>query len=315
MIQAEQLVREYGSFRALDGVSFEVGDREIVGFLGPNGAGKTTTMKILTGFLAATSGWAKIQGLDVSQDTLAVRNKIGYLPESAPVYPDMNVEEYLRFVAEIRDIPAKEQTRAVETAMSKTSLTPRRYHEIRTLSKGYKQRVGLAQAILADPPILILDEPTSGLDPNQIIEIRDLIKALGQEKTVLFSTHIMQEVEATCQRALVIAKGKCLASGSIEELRGRGATKITVGFVKEDSGPQSYREAPSAFIREMLSKISGVSAVEEIAGEESMVRFSLQSSADPRADIFRATVEQKLTLLEMHKADASLESVFRALTQ
>jgi ABC-2 type transport system ATP-binding protein len=307
MIQAEQLVREYGSFRALDGVSFEVGEREIVGFLGPNGAGKTTTMKILTGFLSATSGWAKIQGQDVSQDSLVVRNKIGYLPESAPIYPDMNIEEYLRFVASIRDIPAKEQTRSVEAAMSKTSLTPRRYHEIRTLSKGYKQRVGLAQAILADPPILILDEPTSGLDPNQIIEIRALIKALGQEKTVLFSTHIMQEVEATCQRALVIAKGKCLASGSIEELRGRGAAKIIVGFVKEGQ--------TTTGLTEILSKVPGVSGIEEIAGEEGLTRFSLQASADPRAEIFKAAVEQKLTLLEMHKTDASLESVFRALTQ
>jgi ABC-2 type transport system ATP-binding protein len=298
MIQAEQLVREYGSFRALDGVSFEVGEREIVGFLGPNGAGKTTTMKILTGFLAATSGWAKIQGQDVSQDSL---------PESAPVYPDMNVEEYLRFVAELREIPAKEQTRAVEAGMSKTGLTPRRYHEIRTLSKGYKQRVGLAQAILADPPILILDEPTSGLDPNQIIEIRDLIKALGQEKTVLFSTHIMQEVEATCQRALVIAKGKCLASGSIEELRSRGAAKIIVGFVREG------QTAPGLI--EVLSRVPGVSGVEEIAGEEGLLRFSLQSSLDPRAEIFKAAVEQQLILLEMHRTDASLESVFRALTQ
>ena len=307
MIQAEQLVREYGSFRALDGVSFEVGEREIVGFLGPNGAGKTTTMKILTGFLAATSGWAKIQGLDVAQDSLAVRAKLGYLPESAPVYPDMNIEEYLRFVAELRELPAKAQTRAVEAAMSKTSLTPRRYHEIRTLSKGYKQRVGLAQAILADPPILILDEPTSGLDPNQIIEIRDLIKALGQEKTVLFSTHIMQEVEATCQRALVIAKGKCLASGSIEELKGRGSAKIIVGFASDGH--------TAASLREVLARVPGVSGVEALTGEEGLTRFSLQAAGDPRAEIFKAAVEQKITLLEMHKTDASLESVFRALTQ
>lgn len=308
MIQAEQLVREYGSFRALDGVSFEVGEREIVGFLGPNGAGKTTTMKILTGFLAATSGRAKIQGIDVAQDPLLVQRKIGYLPESAPVYPDMNIEEYLRFVASVRDIPAKEQAKAVDAAMSKTGLTERRYHEIRTLSKGYKQRVGLAQAIIADPPILILDEPTSGLDPNQIIEIRELIKSLGQEKTVLFSTHILQEVEATCQRALVIAKGKCIAGGSLEELRTKGGpANITVGFAKEGREPADIKEA--------LTKLNGVSLVEDLDGEEGVISFTLKATTDPRAEIFKLAVQKELTLLEMHRADVSLEAVFRALTQ
>src|SRR6187431_3663439 len=228
-IEVKNLLKVYGEQKAVNDISFKVGKGEIVGFLGPNGAGKSTTMKIITGYLEKTSGEAFVCGMNVADQPLETKKKIGYLPELNALYYDMYVREYLAFVAELHKI--RDQKSKIESVIALTGLTVESKKKIGQLSKGYKQRVGLAAALIHDPEVLILDEPTSGLDPNQIIEIRDLIKALGQEKTVLFSTHIMQEVEATCQRALVIAKGKCLASGSLEELKSRGgAAKITVGF-------------------------------------------------------------------------------------
>lgn len=309
MIQVEGLTRAYGDFRAIDGVSFEVGAKEIVGFLGPNGAGKTTTMKILTGFLAPTAGRALIQGLDVTQHPLEVRRKIGYLPENAPIYPEMRVGEYLSFVAALRDIPARGQRAAVERAMERTGLLGEKDSEIRVLSKGYRQRVGLAQAILADPPVLILDEPTSGLDPNQIAEIRALIKSLGEEHTVLFSTHILAEVEATCRRALVISQGKTIADGSLEDLRARGGPgRLAVGFATEGAPEPAVLEAE-------LRAMEGVLEVKPQKGEPGVLSYTLSGKDDLRARLFRFAVDKGLTLLELRREEVSLEAVFQQLTR
>ncbi len=216
-IQVNNLSKKYGHQLALDGISFSIPSGEVVGFLGPNGAGKSTTMKIITGYIPATSGSAEVCGLDLSEKSLEVRKMVGYLPEHNPLYLDMYIAEYLLFAAGIAGV--KNTKKALETAIELTQLGPERNKKIGQLSKGYRQRVGLAQALIHDPKVLILDEPTSGLDPNQVVEIRNVIKNLGSEKTVLLSTHIMQEVEAMCNRVIVINKGKIVADNSLEGLK------------------------------------------------------------------------------------------------
>jgi ABC-2 type transport system ATP-binding protein len=217
-VVVEQLVKRYGDFEAIKGISFTVQPGEIVGFLGPNGAGKTTTMKILTCFMAASSGTARVAGHDVYEASDEVRKRTGYLPENVPLYDDMMVWDYLHFIAEIRGIPRAERTRHVERVIRLTGLESMVHRDISELSKGYRQRVGLAQAIVHEPDVLILDEPTSGLDPNQLVEIRDLIKEIGREKTVLFSTHILQEVAAVCDRIILIHHGVLVADGPLDTL-------------------------------------------------------------------------------------------------
>ncbi|MDP3976363.1 MAG: ATP-binding cassette domain-containing protein, partial [bacterium] len=218
MITVEKLRKSYGSFVAVDDISFEIKKGEIVGLLGPNGAGKTTTMRMLTCFFPASSGSITINGADAFEESLKVKQSIGYLPENAPLYGDMKVEEYLDYVADIRQIPSGRKKSRIHQVVEQVGLLPRLQQEIGHLSKGYRQRVGLAQAMLHDPEILILDEPTSGLDPNQIIEIRSLIKEIGKQKTIILSTHILSEAEATCDRVLIISNGKIVASGTAEEL-------------------------------------------------------------------------------------------------
>src|ERR1700761_3278138 len=230
-IEIKELVKVYGEQRAVDAISFQVGKGEIVGFLGPNGAGKSTTMKISTGYLGQDSGDATVCGISVKDQPLETKKKIGYLPEANPLYPDMYVREYLDFIADIHGI-ADKKTR-IEEVISLVGLTVESKKRLGQLSKGYKQRVGLAAALLHDPEVLILDEPTSGLDPNQIIEIRDVIKALGANKTVLFSSHILQEVEALCDRVVIINKGQLVADSSLQQLRSAGNAgnaTIRVGF-------------------------------------------------------------------------------------
>jgi ABC-2 type transport system ATP-binding protein len=299
-VLVENLSKVYGTQHAVDQISFEAKKGEILGFLGPNGAGKSTTMKILTCFIPQTSGTASVCGFDVEKDSMKVREKIGYLPENNPLYKDMYVEEYLLFIAGLHKVSNRKK--AVEEMIERTGLTPERHKLIGALSRGYKQRVGLAQAMLHDPEVLILDEPTSGLDPNQLVDIRALIKELGKEKTVIFSSHIMQEVQALCDRVIIINKGKLVANDSIEDLRRKvaGETSITVEFLGNVN-------------QKSLAALNHIEDVIKVADN----RFQLitKSDLDVRPDIFNFAVDKKLVILEMHKETSSIEDIFHKLTK
>ena len=309
MIQVENLTKDYGPVRAVDRVTFNVRKGEVLGFLGPNGAGKSTTMKMLTCFLAPTGGSAKVAGLDVFEQSLEVRKRIGYLPEDTPIYRDLTVLEFLDFVAEVRGMPRDKRTSRIKEIGARCGLSDHAGKLISELSKGYRQRVGLAQAMIHDPDILILDEPTSGLDPNQIVEIRELIKEVGREKTVILSTHILPEVQATCSRMLIISKGKVVADGTPDELRARergGRYRVVV----------AANGATSDAIRSKLAGVGGVSKVQVVTGEEGAHSFAIDggTSDDLRRSLFRAAVDNRWTLLELVRESASLEDVFRSLT-
>jgi ABC-2 type transport system ATP-binding protein len=309
MIEVEGLTKNYGPTRAVNNVSFSVRRGEVLGFLGPNGAGKSTTMKILTCYLAPTAGRAVVAGHDVFDDSLEVRKRIGYLPEDTPIYRDMTVVEFLRFAAEMRAMdPAKIEGRIKEIG-GRCGLGDVAGKLVGELSKGFRQRVGLAQAMLHDPDIVILDEPTSGLDPNQIVEIRSLIKEIGREKTVILSTHILPEVQATCSRVLIISGGKLVADGTPDELRARergGRYRVVV----ESNG------VPKDAIRDRLAALAGVRRCELVAGEDGAHVFAIDAggASDLRKPIFRAAVDNRWTLLELAREAASLEDVFRNLT-
>jgi ABC-2 type transport system ATP-binding protein len=309
MIQVENLTKDYGPTRAVDRVTFNVRKGEVLGFLGPNGAGKSTTMKILTCFLAPTGGTARVAGFDVFDQSLEVRQRIGYLPEDTPIYKDMTVLEYLHFAAEMRGMdPARRELRIKEIG-GRCGLADTAGKLVGELSKGFRQRLGLAQAMLHDPDILILDEPTSGLDPNQIVEIRSLIKEVGQEKTVILSTHILPEVQATCSRILIISGGHLVADGTPDELRARErGSRYRV--VIEANG------VPSDSIRDRLTRISGVVRCEKVATEDNAHAFAIDgtSTEDLRKQLFRAAVDNRWSLLELVRESASLEDVFRNLT-
>jgi ABC-2 type transport system ATP-binding protein len=299
-VSVKDLTKEYGSQKAIDAVNFEAKSGEILGFLGPNGAGKTTTMKILTCFIPQTSGSAKVCGFDVVTQTLEVRQRIGYLPEHNPLYKDMYVREYLEFVAGLHQLTNRKQR--VADMIERVGLGVEQKKQIGMLSKGYRQRVGLAQAMLHDPSVLILDEPTSGLDPNQLVEIRRLIKDLGKEKTVIFSTHIMQEVQALCDRVMIINRGKIVADDTIDTLQNRiqGENLVTVEFLQTVD-------------KQLLTKIRPVSKVTPLSKN----RFQLSSSLknDIRPDVFNFAVENKLTIVELRKEVFSVEDVFQELTK
>jgi ABC-2 type transport system ATP-binding protein len=299
-VLVENLSKVYGTQHAVDQISFEAKKGEILGFLGPNGAGKSTTMKILTCFIPQSAGTASVCGFDVEKDSMKVREKIGYLPENNPLYKDMYVEEYLLFIAGLHKVSNRKK--AVEEMIERTGLTPERHKLIGALSRGYKQRVGLAQAMLHDPEVLILDEPTSGLDPNQLVDIRALIKELGKEKTVIFSSHIMQEVQALCDRVIIINKGKLVANDSIEDLRRKvaGETSITVEFLGNVN-------------QKSLAALNHIEDVIKVADN----RFQLitKSDLDVRPDIFNFAVDKKLVILEMHKETSSIEDIFHKLTK
>ena len=309
MIEVEGLTKDYGAARAVDQVTFNVRKGEVFGFLGPNGAGKSTTMKMLTCYLAPTAGRARVAGFDVFDQSLEVRRRIGYLPEDTPIYRDMSVLEYLQFAAAMRQMePARTATRIKEIG-GRCGLGDVAGKLVGELSKGFRQRVGLAQAMLHDPGILILDEPTSGLDPNQIVEIRSLIKEIGREKTVILSTHILPEVQATCSRIVIIAGGKLVADGTPADLRQRergGRYRVLL----EQNGA-----APEA-VRDRLAAIAGVTRCQPAAGEQGALAFTIDGAAsdDLRKTIFRAAVDNKWTLLELARESASLEDVFRHLT-
>ncbi len=301
-IHVANLTKVYGEQKALDSISFEIKTGEIVGFVGPNGAGKSTTMKILTGFIPPTSGEANINKLNLFDHSLEIRKHIGYLPEHNPLYLEMYVKEYLEFIAGIYKLGSKARFR-IEEIIEQTGLTDERKKKIGALSKGYRQRVGLAQALIHDPSILILDEPTSGLDPNQIIEIRNLISEVGKEKTVMLSTHIMQEVEAICDRIIIINKGKIVADDSIDSITSlKKEDHITV-IVEFDTEPQQQE----------LEKIELVEKVAKIDDKNWLIESS--SRKDIRQDIFKFAVDTGLAVLSMQKKEKSLEEVFQELTK
>ncbi len=298
-VKVEQLTKIYGTQRAVDSINFTAKAGEILGFLGPNGAGKTTTMKMITGYLPPSEGKLSVCDIDVVEDTLTAQQQIGYLPEHNPLYKDMYVREYLTFVARVHKI-ARPKAR-IDELIEMTGLQREQHKPIGALSKGYRQRVGLSQAMLHDPQVLILDEPTSGLDPNQLAEIRALIKQLGQEKTVIFSTHIMQEVQALCDRVVIINQGQLVANDPIDRLQSRlqGETLVTVAFAK------TVQKAK-------LQSIAGVKGVESHG--KNRWRLSAEGKTDIREAIFRLAVEQDAPLLEMRKDELSIEDVFRQLT-
>jgi ABC-2 type transport system ATP-binding protein len=309
MIKVENLTKEYGAFRAVDQVSFNVHKGEVLGFLGPNGAGKSTTMKILTCFLAPTAGSAQVGGFDVFDQSLEVRQRVGYLPEDTPLYKDMTVLEHLEFAANMHGMSGDRVHARIKEIGGRCGLGDVAGKLVGELSKGYRQRVGLAQAMLHDPDILILDEPTSGLDPNQIAEIRALIKEVGKEKTVILSTHILPEVQATCSRMLIISGGKLVADGTPDELRAREkATRYR--FVVEASG--TAVEA----VTEKLVSVSGVAQCQKVKGEDGAHTFAIDGTTknDLRKSLFRMAVDNKWQLLELTRESASLEDVFRNLT-
>ncbi len=294
------LVKIYGQQRAVNGISFEVGKGQVLGFLGPNGAGKTTTMKIITCFIPQTEGEVQVCGYDVEKAPMEVRRRIGYLPEHNPLYKDMYIKEYLTFVARLHRTGNVKQRVAEMVEM--TGLGPEQHKQIAALSKGYRQRVGLAQAMLHNPDVLILDEPTSGLDPNQIVEIRNLIRQIGKEKTVIFSTHIMQEVQALCDRVIIINRGELVADDPIERLRDRGKKEIIITV--EFSQPVEEKQ---------LAKLPNVRRVEN-AGKNRWKLYS-DDKHDIREEVSRFTAAHKLTLLEIKKEEVSIEDVFRNLTK
>ena len=296
----ENLTKIYGTQKAVDQVSFEAKKGQVLGFLGPNGAGKTTTMKIITCFIPPSEGGVNVAGYDTATHPMEVRKAIGYLPEHNPLYKDMYVKEYLRFVGGLYGLPNK--NKKVAAMIERTGLGLEQHKLIGALSKGYRQRVGLAQAMLHDPQVLILDEPTSGLDPNQLVEIRALIKSFGEEKTVIFSTHIMQEVQALCDRVLIINHGKLVADESIENLQQmvRGESVIEVEFQEQVN-------------MEKLKAIPGVSELRSLGAGR--WRISSPSDLDLRAAVFHFAVQEGLTLLAMSKSEYSVEDIFQQLTK
>lgn len=315
MIEVEHLSKTYGSTQAIADVTFGVEQGEILGFLGPNGAGKTTTMRILSGYLPATSGTARIAGFDVHENSLAVRQRIGYLPETPPLYPEMTIEGFLFFVARIKGVAAGDRANQVKLAMDKCNLTERRHTIIRKLSKGYKQRVGIAQAIVHDPPVIILDEPTVGLDPRQIIEVRNLIKSLAGSHTVILSTHILPEVSMTCSRIAIINRGKVVATNTPEKL------------MQELVGGTGYEleiEGEVELAKQILREIPGVSLVESIPTPEglypatpahrSCLRVACQSQTELGNRLASTLLTGGFGLYEMRRVKASLEDVFLQLT-
>lgn len=307
MITVENLTKRYANKTAIDSVSFQVEKGEILGFLGPNGAGKTSTMRVITGFMPASDGTVRVDGFDVFENPLEVRRRIGYLPESPPLYLEMSVTGYLRFVAKIKGVPKEKIAPEVKRVMERVNITDVRDRIIAKLSKGYKQRVGLAQALLNDPPVLILDEPTIGLDPKQIHEVRELIKDLGGNHTVLLSTHILPEVEQTCNRVVIIDRGKIVAVDTPQNLRlqVQGAAQVFMEI-----------QGPASEITSQLKKTPGVVDVRTVASTDGRHRFQIEGELkkEIRSDLARTVVQNGWGLFELQAATMSLEDIFLKLT-
>ncbi|MEQ6122450.1 ATP-binding cassette domain-containing protein [Reichenbachiella sp. MALMAid0571] len=304
-IVIEELTKKYGEQKAVNNISFEVKTGEVVGFLGPNGAGKSTTMKMITCYMSPTSGDIKLDGLSVLNQPEEIKKKIGYLPENNPLYTDMAIVDYLRFTAEIQGVEKSKISSRIGDMIDMCGLGVEKHKKINELSKGYRQRVGLAQAMIHDPEVLILDEPTTGLDPNQIIEIRKLIKKLGKEKTVILSSHILSEVEATCDRILIINRGRIVADGSADTLRhqSEGQELLTIQI-----------EASGGDVHKALLGLPTVEKIDALEGKEGFYRVQSKPESFSRKAIFDLCVQNKWYLMEMTGIETRLEDVFRELT-
>ncbi len=299
-IRVNQLLKTYGEQKAVNNISFEIGKGEIVGFLGPNGAGKSTTMKIITGYLEADAGTAEVCNINVQQNPLEAKKKIGYLPESNALYYEMFVKEYLAFIASLHKVPGAKKR--IQEVIQQTGLTIEQHKKIGQLSKGYKQRVGLAAALLHDPEVLILDEPTSGLDPNQIIEIREVIKAEGSTKTVLFSSHILQEVEAICDRVIIINKGQIVANDRVTNLQ---------KYRSDLHGVVVQFKEPASIL--LLQQLKGIAEIKELSPSN----YKLQTSNpdETRKQILQLALQHNLNIVSLQDESQTLEEVFKTLTQ
>lgn len=305
-ITVSRLTKEFGPQKAVDDISFEVQTGEVLGFLGPNGAGKSTTMKVISCFISPTRGSVSLNGYNIHDHAREVRRRIGYLPENTPLYTDMSIIDYLRLSARLQEMSEGRIMQRIREMIEICGLGPERHKYIGELSKGYRQRVGLAQALIHDPEVLILDEPTTGLDPNQIVEIRSLIREIGKEKTVMLSSHILKEVEATCDRILIINKGRLVADGTTEELRqkARGADQLLVEI-----------RAGNAAVGEMLQKLPSVSKARPVENTEYAWLVDAEAGLESREAIFKLCVEQEWVLSQMTPKESSLEDIFRELTE
>jgi gliding motility-associated transport system ATP-binding protein len=309
MIHVENLTKNYGGIAAVDQINFEIQRGEILGLLGPNGAGKTTTLRMLTGFLRPSTGTILVKELDIDRHPIEIKKIMGYLPESAPLYHDMLVFDYLNYVADIREIPPDRKFARIRELGDLCGLNPVMHMPIAELSKGFRQRVGLAHAMMSDPEILILDEPTSGLDPNQIVEIRDIIKRIGKQKTVVLSTHILSEAEATCDRVVIISRGKIVADGDIDKLKqSAGGTSLI---------HLTLQQADIDSVRQKLSAPAGVQEVVRLEAVNSQLKVTLSvpSTRDLRGEIYRTVKQTDWELLEFYQESRTLETVFRELTK
>ena len=308
MIDVQNVTKSYGAFEAVKDVSFSVEQGEILGFLGPNGAGKTTMMKMITCYMPPTGGTITVDGMDVLTESMGVRKKIGYLPESTPLYEEMGVRDYLNFIADVRRVQGADRTRAMDRVISVTGLSKVIHKDIHELSKGYRQRVGFAQAIIHDPEILVLDEPTTGLDPNQIIEIRNLIRELGESKTVIFSTHIMQEVQATSDRVLIIDQGQIAAQGTAEELKASVAGQMHLDIVLRDADKSKFIEVVNGIDQVHMEDIK----LQKNGDLEAALK--VDAGVDLREQLFDLAVSNQWKILESSPSSFTLEDVFRKLT-
>ena len=312
MIEVDDLTKFYGRTLALDRASFTVEEGRIVGFLGPNGAGKSTTLRILTGFMPPTSGQARVAGHDVLTEGLAVRRSIGYMPENVPLYPEMRVQEYLAFRAGLKEVPSGKRAAAVDRVVERCWLTDVRRRLVGQLSKGFRQRVGLAEALIADPPVLILDEPTIGLDPAQIQTVRELVRSLGEKHTVLLSSHILPEVEKTCSHLVIIAQGRIAAAGSVADLtEGLAASQRIVVEVHPGEGGEGPAEVARA-----LGQVSGVDRVSHESAGGGWLRLAVQPAgdADPREGLYAMVTQRGWRLREMRREAPSLEELYVRIT-
>ena len=309
MIQVENLTKYFGALCAVDQINLEIRKGEILGLLGPNGAGKTTTLRMLTGFLRPTSGMIRVKDYSIEDHSLEIRKLLGYLPESAPLYHDMLVYDYLSYVASIREIDGKSRLSRIREMADLCALNEVMHKPIGELSKGYKQRVGLAHAMMKDPEILVLDEPTSGLDPNQIIEIREIIKKIGKEKTIILSTHILSEAEATCDRVVIINQGKIAADGHMDTLKESAGGEVVIHL--------SLQDAEMDAVQRELGSVEGIVSVALLGEEETVLRLgiSCRSAADLRGKIYEKIKQSDWTLLEFYQESQSLEKIFQKLTR
>jgi ABC-2 type transport system ATP-binding protein len=309
VIRIDGLTKFYGEVCAVDEISFEIRRGEVLGLLGPNGAGKTTTLRILTCYLQPTSGNVYVQDYDIYDHSLEIKKLIGYLPESAPIYPDMIVYDYLNFVADVRDLKGDEKRRSLNRLADLCGINEIMHRPVHELSKGYKQRVGLAHAMMKDPEILVLDEPTSGLDPNQIAEIREIIKEIGREKTVILSSHILSEVEATCNRVVIINRGRIVADGAMEELKKEASNEYIIHI--------SLKNIDFESVRKEFMDVPGVREATLTGNDDSAIALYLTctNERDLRPELYDIIKKRDWVLLDFHMQSRTLETIFRELTQ